>query len=190
MNHSLSEKESLQIIQEMVQSTRGNVNKSAAIYLLWGWLVVVSAAIHFALLTFSNFPHPYLAWIIFMPLGGIATGILSHKISQKEESPSYTSRMMSLTYSALIGPLLLAIAMGAFRDWSMAYPIFMTIYGYTSIIAGGILRFKPFQIGGIIAMLLGVASVFVDFNLQLIIIALAVLASYLIPGYMLKNQGK
>ena len=190
MNPSLSEKESLQIIQEMVQSTRGSISKSAPIYLLWGWLVVLSAALHFALLTMSTYPHPYLVWIILMPLGGIATGILASKIAKSEAASSYTGRMMSLVYAALSGPLLLIIAIGAFNSWTVAYPIFIVMYGYTSIIAGGILRFKPLKTGGIFSMIIGIAALFVAFKFQLILIALAVIASYLIPGYMLKNQSK
>ena len=64
----------------------------------------------------------------------------------------------------------------------------MMVYGCWLYISGGALRFKPLMIGGVINWLLAAASFFVDFKMQLLLLATAVLLGYIIPGYMLKSR--
>ena len=187
MEKSFTERESLQIIQEMVQSTRGSLRSSANIYLLWGWLVMISASLHYVLMMFTDFKSPFLVWPILMTLGGIITPFLSFKKDKKEDSPSYASRMMGITYTAFLGPLILALSIGFAGGWEYAYPIFMMMYGCSSVIAGGILRFKALISGGIASMIIALIALFVPFKIQLLLIILAIGVSYLIPGYLLKR---
>ena len=68
------------------------------------------------------------------------------------------------------------------------YPMVLMVYGLWLFISGGAIKFKPLIIGGIINWLIGIISFFVPFDLQLLLLAAAVLLGYIIPGYMLKAK--
>jgi hypothetical protein len=68
------------------------------------------------------------------------------------------------------------------------YPLVMLIYGIWLFISGGALKFRPLIIGGIVNWLLGITAFFFAFEIQLLILALAVLLGYIIPGHLLKMK--
>ena len=70
------------------------------------------------------------------------------------------------------------------------YPMLMMVYGMWLFISGGSLKFRPLIIGGITNWIIAFAALYVDFNMQLLLLALAVLTGYIIPGHMLSNRYK
>jgi hypothetical protein len=44
--------------------------------------------------------------------------------------------------------------------WSYAFPIYILFYATGTFISGGLLQFKPLQIGGIICWMLAIAATF------------------------------
>ena len=68
------------------------------------------------------------------------------------------------------------------------YPMVMMVYGVWLYVSGGALRFKPLMIGGVINWALAIAAFFADFQIQLLLLAAAVLLGYIVPGYMLKSR--
>ena len=68
------------------------------------------------------------------------------------------------------------------------YPMVMMVYGIWLFISGGTIRFVPLMAGGIVNWILGIVAFFVTFDLQLLILALAVLLGYIIPGYMFRKK--
>jgi membrane protein implicated in regulation of membrane protease activity len=69
-----------------------------------------------------------------------------------------------------------------------AYPIIMFLYGLGTFVSGGILKFRPLVWGAVGAWATGIAALFVTFQHQLILLAISVLVSYLIPGYLLSKS--
>ena len=57
-------------------------------------------------------------------------------------------------------------------------------------VAGGALRFKALMLGGCINWVIAVVALFVPFEYQILLLSLAVLSGYIIPGYMLKLNYK
>ena len=68
------------------------------------------------------------------------------------------------------------------------YPIFVLLYGIGTFATGRIIKFTPLIIGGALCFVLAVVSAYQSFSNQLIIIALAILVSYIIPGHLLYNK--
>ncbi len=71
---------------------------------------------------------------------------------------------------------------------SVGYPFIIILLGWGTVISGGILKFKPLIIGGILAWVIAIADFFVSAENQLLMMALATIIAYLIPGYMLKSK--
>jgi hypothetical protein len=74
--------------------------------------------------------------------------------------------------------------------WQHAFPIYILFYATGTFISGGILQFKPLQAGGIICWLLAVVATFATYQNQILLTAVAILVSYLVPGYLLRYKNK
>ena len=71
-------------------------------------------------------------------------------------------------------------------DPLVAYPLIMVIYGIGTWVSGGILKFAPLIIGGVICWILAGMAFYFPFNIQLLLLAMSILLSYIIPGHLLK----
>jgi hypothetical protein len=66
----------------------------------------------------------------------------------------------------------------------------MVLYGMGLFLSGGALQFKPLIYGGIFCWLCAIAGFEMQNIYLLLILALAVLGGYIIPGYLLKMNNK
>ncbi len=64
------------------------------------------------------------------------------------------------------------------------------MYGMPTVLSGVILKFNPLKVGGICCWVLAILSTLVMYEFQLLLIALAVVAAWIIPGYLLKAKFK
>lgn len=74
--------QSLQIIRSMIEKAKQDVANNSFYFLLWGWLIFIAAILHFVLIKFTDFAHPYIGWGL-MWIGGIASMIKGIKESRK-----------------------------------------------------------------------------------------------------------
>jgi hypothetical protein len=75
-------------------------------------------------------------------------------------------------------------------SWLHAWPFFILFYGMGTFISGKFLQFRPLVIGGIFNWVLALACLFVPYDYQMLLAALAILTSYIIPGHLLNNTNK
>lgn len=69
-------------------------------------------------------------------------------------------------------------------------PVILTTFGIPTFLIGIILKFKPLKIGGICCWLLAIAAVFITYDFQFLLIALAVIVAWVIPGYGFQQLSK
>ena len=69
-------------------------------------------------------------------------------------------------------------------------PTIILLYAIGTFVTGKIIDFKPLVIGGSICFLLSIVIAFIKDENQLLIIATAILISYIIPGFLLKKEYK
>jgi hypothetical protein len=185
----LSSEESLRIISEMVHAAKTEITDKSFFYLLWGWLVFTASLGQFMLITVIPSNYNYLPWTILMPLGGIVTSVYSARMKKKERVKTLLDEFMKYALTAFLLSLFIVL-FSTFRSENSVpgYPLIMMVYGAWLFISGGVLRFKPLMAGGIINWALCITAMFFGFPIQLLLLALAVLLGYIIPGYMLKAR--
>lgn len=66
----------------MIEKAKQDVANNSFYFLLWGWLIFIAAILHFVLIKFTDFAHPYIGWGL-MWIGGIASMIKGIKESRK-----------------------------------------------------------------------------------------------------------
>lgn len=183
--------QSLQLIQQMIVEAKKELSDNGFLYLLWGWLVFISAAGNYMMLQ-MNITNAFITWPILMPLGGIISMIygISQRKKNKRQAKTIIDHVMSYVWMAFGVCLLVTLLISSKIGWETAYPFIMLLYGIGTFISGGVMKFKPLIIGGIVCWAGGALAFFVDFEFQLLILIVVIVVAYIIPGHILKSQYK
>lgn len=182
-----SPQESLGLIQSMIDKTRADLSANSIYFLLWGWLVFIGCLLQYFLLVVVQTPRHYLAWLVII-IGVAFSVVHSIRHVQKQKVKTYVGESMSILWSGMSISFFSLCFILPNIGWQHAFPIYILFYATGTFISGGILQFKPLQIGGSICWVLAVAATFVSYQNQILLSALAILVSYLIPGYLLKRK--
>jgi len=70
--------------------------------------------------------------------------------------------------------------------WQYCFPFYILFYGVGTYVSGSLLKFKPLVIGGLINLALAIVTAYLPYSLQMVMTALAILISYIIPGHLLR----
>lgn len=187
---TMTPEQSLKVIEQMINSTKSHLAKQDSLmYLTWGWLVFIAAIMQFSLIKLGTDLN-YLPWVIFMPLGGIISIILGVKKKKDEKVKTHVNQFLMYLWIAFGVTLGIIIFYASKLGPINIYPLIIAIYGVGTFVSGGALKFKPLIIGGIICWILSIIAFWVGFEIQLLLLAVSVLVSYIIPGYALKNKFK
>lgn len=181
-----SEQESLDIIHKMIHSAKRDLEDNSFHYLLWGWLVFLASTIQFVLIQMQN-PHSYLGWMILMPVGGVISAIYGSRQGKKQRVKTYMDEVFKYILISFLVSLFFILAFMS-KLGLMTYPLVMVVYGMWLFTSGAIIHFRPLIVGGILNWGLAIIAIFLPFEFQLMILAIAVMFGYIIPGYMLKNK--
>ncbi|MBC7588606.1 MAG: hypothetical protein H7178_09625 [Chitinophagaceae bacterium] len=104
---------------------------------------------------------------------------------------TYTDEVEAYVWIAFSVVMMLTIFLMAKNNaFNTMYPMFLVLYGIPTFLSGIVLRFKPLKVGGIICWVLAVIASFVWFEYQLLFLSLAVIAAWIVPGYLLRAKYK
>lgn len=182
------ESNQLDLIEEMIQTAKGNISEGSVFYLIWGWLVFLAAAINYYLLMFTQYGNHWIAWPFLMTLGAIISGIIGYRKGKQQTVSTYPERAMKNLWLAFLITLLAVLFGMGKTGIAYSYPIIMLLYGLGTFVSGGILKFNPLKIGGVISWICGLVAFQQSFPNQLLLIIAAILASYIIPGHLLAQS--
>lgn len=216
METSLTEKESFELISRMINSARNNLQKGTGdVFLLWGYLIAaVSLAnlIIYLLLPPAINHYSFYVWFA-TPLGLVVHFFLIRKMIRQEMVRTYVDQVMGYAWTAfgisvftLSAAMLLASIQGfTQRDdnlfsflnyihWMFMIPFMLILYGFALFISGKAYRFKPLVIGALIcwAFTLALFILKSDYFMkaQLMVLIIAVISGFVIPGHLLKIKEK
>lgn len=180
-----SESESMMVIQRMIATAKNELIDDSFYFMFWGWIVFAASLGHY-LLWQVGFSAPYIVWLL-MPLGVIITFFYGKRQHKDQPVKTYVDEVMK--YVLIAFGVSLAITLSFQSKLGLnTYPMVMMIYAVLLFVSGGSIRFRPLIIGGIINWLIGIAAFFVSFDIQLLMLAGAVLLGFIIPGHMLKSK--
>jgi hypothetical protein len=182
--------ESLAIIEGMINKAKNNFSDDSLLYLLWGWVVFFCSIIHFILLKLSIVQHPEMVWMLTW-VAAIVQIIYLIKQKKKERVKTYADEIISFLWICFgISMFTITFIFARMNTWIVMYPIALLLYGFPTFLTGIIMKFKPLKIGGIICWLLSIGATFIEPVYALLFLAIAMLAAWIIPGYLLKVRFK
>ena len=187
-------KQSLLLIESMINRAKDKFAEDGSMYLLWGWVVFVCSLTQFVLMHFFKYPYHYIVWFASWIVVIYQVLYIRKKIKQRRVR-TYTGYILGyvwLTFVIVI--FLLAFLIGRLTEgdyYSHISPILLTIYGIPIFLSGIILRFKPLVIGGIGCWILAIAAMLIgNYDYQFLLIPLAMIIAWIIPGYLLRAKYK
>lgn len=193
METNIDEKQSLEIIKEMIGRGKRNLKDGSQFYLIWGWAALIAALMHYSLINFAEYEHSWVTWPVTMIIAGAITGIVGMRIGKRQKFVSFTDSAMVYLWGGFLMYLFIVLMMSQVIGWTASYVLIIGLYGLGTFISGGILRFRPLIIGGLLSMALCTMAVFVPiltstFSNVLLLLALSLVISYIVPGYILRAQ--
>lgn len=195
MEDSISEKESLDIIRNMVEKYKGNIKEGSKYYLLWGWAVLLASIGQYIMIEVMASDYHWVLWPVFMIGAGLVSGIMGYRESKQTRYKTFIDNAMIYLWLGFVILLFLVLAFSQTIGWNNAYILVIALYGFGTFVSGGIISFRPLLIGGLISLALSFFAafntvMFEEFSNVLVLLMASITVSYLIPGYMLKNKGK
>lgn len=189
----MSEQESLQLIRSMIDRGRHNFKAQSIFYLLWGWAVLVAGLTQYVLLSFTDYEKHWLVWPVLMVATAITSAFIGRSQSKKQRYVSFVEGSIRYLWGGFVLYLLMVLFISKQIGWGSSYILIIGLYGLATFVSGGILRFAPLIVGGLLSILLGFAGVFAGdffahFPNVLLALCLSIVVSYLIPGYMLRKK--
>lgn len=189
-SQDFSAEQSLQVIRSMIEKAKQDVANNSFYLLLWGWLIFAAAILHFVLMKFTDFEYPFITWNL-MWVGGIASIIKGIKDSKKTivktflgEAMKYFGISQMILYAGLI------FVFGRYNLWEISLPFYILMYASACFFMGSLLQFPLLKWTSLLCLPIIVVSLYISFQWQLLLLALAILISYIIPGHVLSTKEK
>src|SRR5688572_8332485 len=189
-NQKFSAEQSLHLIQSMIEKAKQDVANNSFYLLLWGWLIFIAALLNFGLKKFTDFSQPHLAWKLVW-VGAIASIIKGVRDSRKIAVKTFVGETMKV-FGISQGILYtgLAFFFGKYDLWAISFPLYILVYAVTCFFMGALMQFPLLKWTGLLCLPIMVIGVYVSFDWQLLLMALAILISYIIPGHVLSAKEK
>jgi hypothetical protein len=211
----LSEKESLQLITDMIQKVKNSYHDKGVGSILWGTVVAIASFVSYLQLEYG-FVLPFDIWWIVM--GAIIPQIIliskdakTQKIKRHEDAalnavwlvyaitifglsffqafvPNASEHIMQLNGSQLISHSINNNKPDQIIQpfTPSFYSIYILIYGFPTLVTGMVKKFWPMIIGAIISYFLFMASCFTETKYDFLLGGIAALACWFIPGIILR----
>ena len=187
---ALTEKESLKLITGMIHKARNQVSENGFLYIIWGWVILICCIIQLISDHFLHYPNAYYIWFSSYAVLIFQIIYLVRK-KKSERTKTYTEELNAFVWISFgIGAMLMVFICLRFEANQLILPLLLIFYGFPTFLSGAVLKFTPLMIGGIGCWILAILSTFIETEFQLILIALAVIVAWLIPGYLLQIKHK
>ncbi len=182
--------ESLQLIESMINRARDKFNENGHLYLLWGWVILICSVFHFVAWHFSLFPRPQVVWMLTW-LAAIYQTIYLIKKKKERRVKTYTDDILANVWTVFIVCMFLMVFVMVKKEaYDKAYPMLLVLYGMPTFLSGKILKVKALSVGGVCCWILAIAATFITLKYQLLLIGLAVISAWIIPGYTMQSKFK
>ncbi len=185
-----SPEQSLQLIQSMISKTKQDMSDKSLHFLVWGWITFIACTGQFILKHILEYEQHYYIWsLVFV---GVAFNIwYGIKAGRTRKARTYVGDSMRYLWIGMgLSYFVLSMILTKLGWHTTIFPFFILLYGLGTFVSGSILQFRPFQVGGIIAWALAIGAVYVEYDYQMLFGAAAILISYIIPAYLLRNRNK
>jgi len=189
-NKKLSGPESLQLIQQMIQAAKEEHYESGGGWLLWGWQLFGASVLSLVFAYLKWWSYIGWVWSGMLFLGALLQTFAISKMREEKMVKTYVQEMLQKFSTGFFISLFVMIAASMINSTAgFAFGYFYILYAFWMFLYGSAIRFRPLIVGAAVNWAAAIAIFMVrDFKYEMMISAVAVLAGYLIPGYILRAK--
>lgn len=192
--NNLTPEESFTIISKAIANFKMNYKESAKVFLLWGWVLTISSFSNFIILKILHSQEAYNLmglyslgnWLVFGLIGFTIQFFILRKIKKEKVVYSYLDGYIKNLWIVAASSFFIAIVLCIKLEIAPP-PIMLLIGGIATTTSGLLIKFRPMVIGGMSFFIFSIATTFVSNEYIALIVGVAIICGYLIPGYLLKS---
>lgn len=193
MEQNFNEQDSLRIINSMISTARGNIQKGAGKYfILWGYLVFLASLSLFLL---DKFAEPRVGgysiiWLGVMVIGIIASFTMGYKDSKKTKVITYTDSIVRRIWLGfIIGLIAIMVLLSGKMGWYI-YPAITFTYTFALYITAVAYKFKWMFVSVLVCFICVILYKYIGFDYYPLLMALAIVVGNIAPGHYLNYKAK
>ncbi len=189
-NQTLNEKQSFEIIKEMIDISKNKIIDDGKHFILWGTMVFLCCLIQFGLLEYTNLgDRSNLVW--FLMLVGIPMSMYLGKNTNSNKTVlTEIYQKIWIGFGITLG---LIINISASKGMSPISPL-LALIGFAVYLTYNFLNYKPFLVSAIYFWISALGYQYVESishqSYEILYYGIVVLLGYLIPGFMLYFKHK
>ncbi len=192
--NNLAPEESFDLINKAISNFKVNYKESAKTFLLWGWILTLASFSNFIILKILHSKEAYELmglyslgnWGVFCLIGSIFLFFMERKINKEKKVYSHLDSYIKKLWTVAVASFFIAIILCIKLEIAPP-PIMLLLGGIATTTSGLLIKFKPLIIGGMSFFVFSIATTFVSNEYIALIVGVAVICGYLIPGYLLKS---
>lgn len=188
MEKEMSPQESLSLISSMIEKARHTFSDSSQYFLLWGYAVFIASAAQYVMIS-VNYDKSYMAWWIIVPALAVHFMLVARE-SKREKVSTYISEANGYLWMGIGFCFAVLSLVFAKIGWQYSFPFYVLFYALGTFVSGSLIRFKPLIVGGIISFVIAAGIAYFDYKTQILLAAVSILVSYIIPGHLLRARYK
>ncbi|MBL0741445.1 hypothetical protein [Chryseolinea lacunae] len=182
---TLTPQDSLALIRDVINKTTDNINHHSFVFMLWGWLIAGASLLRYAVEVVSGADH------FFYPLPaagviGVVTTLFYYKRMQRTVPETYLNYFIKKLWLVLGIGFVCVVLVSVFQNIP-PFTYTLIVAGIGTLATGLVMRFRPVQVGGAIFLLASVVCALVPDVDKALVHGIAIVAGYLVPGYLLKH---
>ena len=184
-----SEKESLQLIAQMIAKAKSDFIETGISALMWGSIVTFCALMQFAS-AFYNMPWVNYIWLLTI-LAFIPQVVISVREKKRKKFKTYEDSMGGIWIAFAVTMFLVSFYFGSLHiPQSDLHPetLILIIYGIPTFATGFARRFTPMVVGGIACWVFAIISFYVPYPYVMLLVAAGALLAWFIPGIILQRR--
>lgn len=185
-----SPQDSLLLIESMINKARNRFSENGHLYLLWGWVILFCSAVSFFSLYYFKDYRLFPVW--FITWGAVIYQFVYLFRKRKSESvKTYTDDINSNVWMVfVIMSGLLVVILGKTGNQNLFNTAILIMYGMPTFLSGVIMKFNSLKIGAAVCWVLAFVSTLIPYEFSFLLLAMAVITAWIIPGYLLRSRYK
>ena len=198
ISESFDEKQSLQVIQEMIQTAKQRHNQDGVLFIVWGWIMLIlSFWSYFSqnMVTTSGMMDVTRILNPAFYLGGLAFTII-YLLKRNREVKTYVGKTLLFIWIGMFACMVInsLIHWNYVSDmmndsnvpfYTIQHLVQMMLIGFTTFVTGLTLNHRLVIVGGIIFALLAIPASYLSFADALLLDLAGWIIAFIIPGHII-----